>query len=202
MVVSIYLIIMIIGMILLFVVLFMGGFHIGDAQVDMDHGGDLSHAGGAEVGHGPSAFSLPVILSVVTAFGAFGVIFEQAGLNVFQVPVLSMVLAICIGVLTFYGMWKMFSMTQSTTKLNYEELVGMRGTVSIPIKDGDEGQIVLTPPGRGRIQMAAISDDDIEREEVVVALELVGNVMKVKRVGAKKPPEKMKDSKYKRPEVK
>jgi membrane protein implicated in regulation of membrane protease activity len=203
MVISIYLIIMLIGMILLFVILFMGGFHVGDMHVDVGHGGELSHAGGGEVvGHGPSAFSLPVILSVVTAFGAFGVIFEQAGLNVFQVPVISMVLAICIGVLTFYGMWKMFSMTESTTKLNYEELVGMRGTVSIPIKDGEEGQIVLTPPGRGRVQIAAISDDDIEREEVVVALELVGNVMKVKRVGARKPPEKKKESKYKRPEVK
>jgi len=201
MAISIYLIIMIIGMILLFVVLFMGGIHMGDVQFDGDHGGDIGHADGG-MGHGPSAFSLPVILSVVTSFGAFGVIFEQAGLTILQVPALSMGLAIIIGVITFFAMVKMFSMTESTTSLNYKDLVGLRGTVSIAIKDGNEGTITLTPSGRGRVQMQAIADDDIERDEGVVALELIGSVMKVKRVGAKKPPEKKSESKYKRPEVK
>jgi len=201
MTISIYLIIMIIGMVLLFVVLFMGGGHGGDFHFDAGHGDIGGHADGG-MGHGPSAFSLPVILSVVTAFGAFGVIFEQAGLTVFQVPALSMALAIIIGVITFFAMAKMFSLTESTTTLNYKDLVGMRGTVSVPIKDGNEGTITLTPSGRGRVQMQAIADDDIERDEGVVALELIGNVMKVKRVGPKKPPEKKSESKYKRPEVK
>jgi len=197
MLVSVYLVIMIIGAILLFVVMFMGhDFHVEAG------GGDIDHGGAGEVGHGPSAFSLPVILSVVTAFGAFGVIFENAGVGVIQVPLLSMVFAVMIGVVTFVAMYKMFTLTESTTRLKYEDLVGMRGAVSIPLKDGGEGQVIFTPPGRGRVQMTAIADDDIEREEVVVALELVGNTMKVKRIGTKKPAEKLRESKYKRPEVK
>jgi membrane-bound ClpP family serine protease len=198
---SIYLVVMIIGAILLFTVLFMGIGH--DMGGDV-HFGDLGHGdvGHGDIGHGgPSAFSLPVILSVVTAFGAFGVIFDQLGLNVFAVPTVSMALAIAVGALTFFGMYRIFKATQSTTRLKYEDLVGMNGTVSIPIRDGDEGQIIMTPTGRGRVQMAAVADEDIERDEVVIGVQLIGNVMKVKRVGPKKSAER-KESKYKRPEVK
>jgi membrane-bound ClpP family serine protease len=199
--VSIYLVIMIIGAILLFIVLFMGvGHDFGGGDVgDIDHG-DVGHGGDA--GHGgPSAFSLPVILAVVTSFGAFGVLLEQANMNPLAVPIISMVSAIGIGALTFVGMWKMFKATQTSTKLDYEELIGKHGTVSIPIKEGDEGQVIMTAKGSGRIQVTAIADEDIERDEVIIALELIGNVMKVKRVGPKKSAEK-KESKYKRPEVK
>lgn len=198
MAISIYLIIMIVGVILLVAVLLMGGFHVGDFGGDSDMDG----GGGHELGHGPSALSLPVVLSVVSSFGAFGVIFEQSGLSAIQVPALSMGLAIVVGIITFFGMYKMFSMTETTTKLKYEDLVGMQGTVSVPIKDGGEGTIVLTPQGRGRVILQAIADDDIERDEVVIALELTGNVMKVKRVGPKKASGKKSESKYKRPEVK
>jgi len=197
MAISIYLVIMIVGMILLMIVLFMGGGHdIGDMDTDTD----IDH-GGLEAVHGPSAFSLPVILSVVTAFGAFGVIFEETGFNTLQVPALAMVLAIVIGVATFLAMYKMFKATQSTTKLHLDELVGMRGTISVPITEGGEGQVILTPQGRGRVLVAATADDDIERDEIVTCIELIGNVMKVKRIGPKKATEK-KESKYKRPEVK
>ena len=198
--VSIYLVIMIIGAILLFIVLFMGvGHDFGGGDVGgIDHG-DVGHG---EFGHGgPSAFSLPVILAVVTSFGAFGVILEQVKINVLAVPIISMIAAIGIGAVTFVGMYKMFKATQTTTKLNYEDLIGSKGTVSIPIKEGDEGQIIMTAKGSGRVQMAAVADEDIERDEVIIALELIGNVMKVKRVGPKKSAEK-KESKYKRPEVK
>jgi membrane-bound ClpP family serine protease len=199
--ISIYLVIMIIGAILLFVVLFMGIGHEfgGDVHVgDMGHG-DVGHG---DVGHGgPSAFSLPVILAVVTSFGAFGVLLEQINLSPLVVPIISMVLAIGIGAITFVGMYKMFKATQTSTKLKYEDLVGTKGTVSIPIKEGDEGQVIMTAKGSGRVQMAAVADEDIERDEVVIALELIGNVMKVKRVGPKKSADK-KESKYKRPEVK
>ena len=199
--ISIYLVIMIIGAVLLFVVLFMGIGHEfgGDVHVgDVGHG-DVGHG---DVGHGgPSAFSLPVILAVVTSFGAFGVLLEQVNLSPLVVPILSMVLAIGIGAITFVGMYKMFKATQITTKLNYEELIGLKGTVSIPIKEGDEGQVIMTAKGSGRVQIAAVADEDIERDEVVIALELIGNVLKVKRVGPKKSAEK-RESKYKRPEVK
>lgn len=200
--ISIYLVIMIIGAILLFAILIMGfGHDVGDVHMDVGHG-DIGHAGGHEIGHGsPSAFSLPVILAVVTSFGAFGVIFEAIGVNGIIIPGVSMGLAIAVGVVTFLGMYKMFKMTQSTTKLKYEDLVGMNGTVSIPISEGGEGQVIFTPTGRGRVLMAAVSDDEIERDEVVLGIELMGNVMKVKRVGPKKSGEK-KESKYKRPEVK
>lgn len=202
MAISIYLVIMLIGAIFLFVILFMGVSHDfgGDVHMDVGHG-DMGHAG-HDIGHGsPSAFSLPVILAVVTSFGAFGVIFETMGVNSFVIPGVSMGLAIGVGVITFVGMYKMFKMAQSTTKLKYEDLVGTNGTVSIPISDGGEGQVIFTPSGRGRVLMAAVSDDEIERDEVVIGIELMGNVMKVKRVGPKKSGEK-KESKYKRPEVK
>jgi membrane protein implicated in regulation of membrane protease activity len=198
--ISIYLVIMIIGAILLFVVLFMGVGHGGDIHFgDVGHG-DVGHGGGADHG-GPSAFSLPVILAVVTSFGAFGVLLEQANINALAVPIISMFSAIGIGALTFVGMWRMFKATQTTTRLDYEELIGHHGTVSIPIKEGDEGQIIMTAKGSGRVLVAAVSDEDLERDESVIAIELIGNVMKVKRVGPKKSLEK-KESKYKRPEVK
>jgi len=199
--ISIYLVIMIIGAILLFVVLFMGIGHEfgGDVHVgDVGHG-DVGHG---DVGHGgPSAFSLPVILAVVTSFGAFGVLLEEVNLSPLAVPIISMLLAIGIGAITFVGMWKMFKATQVSTKLNYEDLVGQKGTVSIPIRDGDEGSVIMTAKGSGRVQVAAVADEDLERDESIIALELIGNVLKVKRIGPKKSTEK-RDSKYKRPEVK
>jgi len=182
--VSIYLLIMIIFAVLLFVVLFLGDFDVGDVDLDVD--GDMDMGG---IGGGPSAFSLPVILSIGTAFGAFGVIFEAYGWDPFTIPMVSMVLAIGVGVLVFVGIWKMFRATESTTRVNFENMIGLKARVSIPIRDGAEGQIVVTPPNRGRITVGAIADFDIERDEAVRIVELIGDVMKVKRIG---PPRKKK----------
>ena len=185
--VSIYLLIMIIFALLLFVVLFLGDFDVGDVDVDVDFDGDMDASGG--IGDGPSAFSLPVILSIGTAFGAFGVIFEAYGWDPITIPVVAMLLAIGVGVMVFVGIWKMFKATESSTRVNFEDMIGLKAMVSIPIKDGAEGQIVVTPPNRGRMTIAAMADYDIERDEAVRIVELIGDVMKVKRIG---PPRKKK----------
>ena len=187
--VSIYLLIMVIFALLLFVVLFLGDFDVGDVDVDLDVDGDMDIDASGGIGHGPSAFSLPVILSIGTAFGAFGVIFEAYGWDPITIPVIAMILAIGVGVLVFVGIWKMFKATESTTRVNFDDMIGLKAVVSIPIRDGAEGQIVVTPPNRGRMTVAAMADYDIERDEPVRIVELIGDVMKVKRIG---PPKKKK----------
>ena len=58
----------------------------------------------------------------------------------------------------------------------------MKAKVSVSIKTGNEGQIVVVRPERGRMLIGAIANENIPRDSVVEILEVVGDVVRVNRI--------------------
>lgn len=198
--VSFYLIICLIGVILLIIFAIMGGFggdveadvgdvDIGDidvgdvdADVDVDVGHDVDAGGGG----GPSPLSLPILLIFITSFGSIGMILEVFKFDWVYVPVISAVVGIGFAGVMFVVMAKIFSATQSTSVVPLHKLIGMKAMVSVPIRKAREGQIVVVRPERGRMLIGAIADENISMDSVVEILEVVGNVVRVKKYARSK----------------
>ncbi len=195
--VSFYLIICLIGVILLIIFAIMGGFggdveaevgdvdigdiDVGDADIDVDIGDadvDLDVDAG---GGGPSPLSLPILLIFITSFGAIGMILEVFNIYWVFVPVISALAGISFATVMFVVMAKIFAATQSTSVVPLRKLIGMKAMVSVPIKKGREGQIVAVRPERGRMLIGAIADENIPMDSVVEILEVVGNIVRVKK---------------------
>jgi hypothetical protein len=196
--IELYLVIWLVGLILLIIFAALGGFGMdtdaGDMDFDADFDADIDvDAGGGDVdldmdadadagisGH-PSPLSIPIVLVFLTSFGALGMLLE--GFEVFwiYVPVISAVVAIVIAALVFVIMIKVFAATQASSVIPLRKLIGLKGTVSVPIKKGTEGQVVVVPPNGGRILVGAIADQEIKTDAVIEVLEVVGDVVRVKK---------------------
>ncbi|MGQ0797093.1 MAG: hypothetical protein ACT4OI_04405 [Methanobacteriota archaeon] len=168
-----YTLIMLIFFVFLVLVLILGD--IGDF---FDVGGDV----GTDADTGVSPISLPVVGAFGTAFGAFGTIFEGIGYT----PLLTAVLAVALAGLTAGGVWllmfNVFVKAQAETRVNLEDLVGFKGQVSVPIRPGQPGQIVVVTEARGRTLLQAIADDGIGTDEHVIVESVVGNSVKVRKL--------------------
>jgi hypothetical protein len=170
---SSYTLIMLVFFIFLLVVLILGG--LGDV---FDFGGDI----GTDVDTGLSPISLPIIGAFGTAFGAFGTIFEGLGYG----PGVTALLATAFAALIAGGMWffmvNVFVKAQAETRVNLAELAGYKGQVSVPIRPGQPGQVVVVTEARGRTLLQAIADDAIGTDEHVVIETVVGNSVKVRKL--------------------
>jgi membrane-bound ClpP family serine protease len=170
---SSYTLIMLVFFVFLIVVLIIGD--IGDF---FDIGGDI----GTDVDTGLSPISLPIIGSFGTAFGAFGTLFEGLAFGVLATAGL----ATAFATLTAGGMWvlmyNVFVKAQSETRVDLTELTGFKGQVSVPIRPGQPGQVVVVTEARGRTLLQAIADDAIGTDEHVVVESVVGNSVKVRRL--------------------
>ncbi len=171
--VSSYTLIMLTFFIFLLLVLILGD--IGDF---FDIGGDV----GTDVDTGLSPISLPIIGAFGTAFGAFGTLFESLAYG----SVLTAILATVFAALTAGGVWifmlNVFVKTQAETHVKLEELLGYKGQVSIPIRPGQPGQIVVVTEARGRTLLQAIGDEAIGTDEHVTVESVVGNSVKVRKL--------------------
>ncbi|HKZ89414.1 MAG TPA: hypothetical protein VJ300_04055 [Thermoplasmata archaeon] len=151
---------------------------LGDLGDFFDFGGDV----GTDVDAGLSPISLPVVGAFGTAFGAFGTIFEGLRYD----PLLTAVLAVAFAALTAGGVWLLmfnfFVKAQAETRVDLGDLVGFKGQVSIPIRPGQPGQIVVVTEARGRTLLQAIADDGIGTDEHVVVESVVGNSVKVRKL--------------------
>jgi membrane protein implicated in regulation of membrane protease activity len=181
--ISLYLLICIIcGIALMVMALFgfddLGDFDLGGADMDLD-------AGHFEAGHGDfsgaglSPLSLPLILSFGTSFGAFGAIFTSMDMNVYLVPLLAGVLSLGISALLFFLLVKLFIQTQATTQVRTRKLVGETAAVTIPIKPGVQGQILIKTPERGRTLLTATSSEEIAKDEIITIIDVVGSTVVV-----------------------
>lgn len=181
--ISIYLLICVIsGIALMVMALFgfddLGDFDLGGADVDMDVGhfeaghGDFS-------GAGLSPLSLPLILSFGTSFGAFGAIFTSMEMNPYLVPLLAGVISLGVSALLFFLLVKLFIQTQATTQVKTKNLVGESAVVTIPIKPGAPGQILIKTPERGRTLLRATSDQEISKDTVITIIDVVGSTVSV-----------------------
>ena len=203
---TIYLMVFLVGFILLMILTISGGMadvDAGDLDVgggdvdiggDVDAGGDIDvghadvgdtgvdHGGVHGAGHAPNVLSLPMIFLFMVGFGGLGAIFEIMSFDPVTGGLLALAGGFLIGLVGFFGLVKLFSMVQSDATVKMSSLVGKQGTVHVPIKRGQEGQVMIITPSRGRFLVGAISDENIPNEAIVKVTEVIGDIVKVKRV--------------------
>lgn len=177
--ISVYLLIALFCGILMMAMFILGDF-TGDMDVDVDMG---AHAelgfGDADVGLSP--LSLPIMLMFGTSFGVFGYIFEQVIDNEFVVPGLSILISAGIAAVMYFVVLKLFVQTQTSSDIRLSTLVGEDAIVSIPIKDGSIGQIIVTTEERGRTILSAVSDEEIPNDSIVTITKVMGDGVFVKK---------------------
>jgi len=118
-------------------------------------GADVGTGGHAEAGFdssgvpGISFFSPTVMSTLVTAFGAFGLIFSK--IDATQSPWLSAPLALAGGGIVSGGVFMifntMFKKTQSSSESNVATLVGLTASIITPIPEDGVGEIAYVQGG-------------------------------------------------------
>jgi len=181
--ISIYLLIAIICAILLIVTVAMGGFTGGDFDVEgLDLGGPEADMGyGDFMGAGISPLSLPIVLTFGTTFGGIGAVLEEMNWNPFIIPFIAMLVSVMTAGVMYVVVVKVFVRTQTTTVVNPRDLVGEKGIVSVAIKPGRTGQVVVVTTERGRTLLPAIAEEAIPTDATVTIEAVVGHSVRVKR---------------------
>ncbi|MFQ6106928.1 MAG: hypothetical protein ACE5QF_05005 [Thermoplasmata archaeon] len=188
--ISIYLIIAIVCAILLIVTIALGGL-MGEVDVggDFDVGGPDLDVGGPDIdlgygdfaGPGISPLSLPIILAFGTTFGGVGALLEQAEFNPFIIPMVAVLVSVITSGGMYFAITWLFVKTQASSSVDLSSLVGQEGTVSVAIKPGKLGQIVVVTEERGRTLIPAVSEETIPTDTVVEIQAVVGNGVRVIR---------------------
>lgn len=157
------------GLAILLVMMFLGGMDLGFDGVDVDVG-DLD--GGPGVG-------MPIVLSFISAFGGLSAILTYMGVHVALTPVISVVCSIGISTVLFLLTRYFLKHFSSDSTVRYRGLIGKSGSVSVSIRPGEEGQIVVFTDQRGRTLIPAVSDRRIATNAEVVITGMVGSAVKV-----------------------
>ncbi|MCK4367444.1 MAG: hypothetical protein KAW84_05805 [Thermoplasmata archaeon] len=189
--ISIYLLIAIICAVLLIVTVAMGGFTGGDFDAgggfdvegpDLDLGGLEADVGyGDFTGVGISPLSLPIVLAFGTTFGGVGAVLEQVGVNMYAIPFIAMLVSVLTAGIMYVVVVKVFVGTQTSTVVHPRDLVGEQGIVSVAIKPGRTGQVVVVTTERGRTLLPAIAEEAIPTDTTVTIEAVVGHSVRVKR---------------------
>lgn len=171
----------------LLLVLIFGGIAAIDFDVDIDIPGIDVDIGGpdADIGGGPGPFSLPVLLGFLSAFGALGSILTYYNMYPAMTPFVSAGGAILVSIVMFLIIQWMFKHFQSDSTLSFDSLKGKKATVTVSIKKGLEGQIVLFTDQRGRTLVPAVSDENIPENTRVVIVDVLGDSVKVRSMKKK-----------------
>jgi membrane protein implicated in regulation of membrane protease activity len=187
--ISVYLIIAIVCAILLMIMAFMGGFG-GDAEIgghDVDVGGHDMDMGHYDAGHGDysgsslSPLSIPVLLVFFTTFGSVGAILEATGLNWLVVPAVAAVCGVAMAGLLYVVVLKALVKSQGSTDTTPSELVGLDGLVTIAIKEGEPGQVVVSTEKRGRTTVKATAKGPIDSNVAVKVIGIAGDAVIVQK---------------------
>ena len=181
--ISLYLLITLICGITLIIMALFGFGDFGDMDFDASPDVDIGHfeAGHGDVGVGLSPLSLPLVLSFGTCFGAFGTIFTAMEWSPIVVAIMAAVISLGISALLFFILLKAFIQTQANTQVSFKTLVGKDAQVTIPIKPGENGQIMIITEERGRTLIAAKSDNEIPKETIVTIQEFIGSTALVRK---------------------
>ena len=181
--ISLYLIITLICGITLIVMALFGFGDLGDMDFDASPDVDIGHfeAGHGDVDVGLSPLSLPLVLSFGTCFGAFGTIFTSMEWNPIVVAIVAALISLGISALLFFILLKAFIQTQANTQVSFKTLVGRDAQVTIPIKPGETGQILIMTEERGRTLITATSDDELSKDTLVTIQEFVGSTAVVRK---------------------
>jgi membrane protein implicated in regulation of membrane protease activity len=187
--VSVYLLIALVAGIMLIITAFLGtemGFdHDADmGAFDGDGSGGIEHFEG---GHGDfsgahlSPLSLPLVLAFLTSFGGFGALFEAFKWSDLVTPGAAAALSILVAVILYFVMDRIFVQTQANSSVDYNKLVGMDAVVTVPIKDGSRGQVLVLTEARGRTLMTAVASQDLATDTPVMIEGFAGRAVIVKK---------------------
>jgi len=167
----------ILSLVVLILMLAMGGMEGLGIDVDVDVDLDVE-AGGGGTGMGP--FSIPLLLSFFSAFGGIGALLIWMDVvNPGATPFIALLGAFIMAGAVFFVLQAFLKAFTSDSTVRIGSLKGARGTVSVSIKKGKEGQVVVVTPERGRTLLGAISDTDIPMNTEVVVIDTMGDVVKV-----------------------
>ena len=147
---------------------------IGDTDIDLM---DADAAGA-----GPGLLSIPLILCFLAAFGGIGALSLAFGLPWWSSPVIAIGGALLVAVIVFGVVQLFLKQFASDSTVKLEHLRGMKGTVTVPIRKGSEGQIALYTGQRGRTILGAIAEEDIPINTEVIITGMSGDTIKVKRI--------------------
>jgi membrane protein implicated in regulation of membrane protease activity len=144
----IYLVCLIAGFLFMVACAIMGHI-VGGHDADIGSGGHAEAGADTSDGVGISAFSPVVIASFVTAFGGFGIIFQQfswAKESYISAP-LAIVAAFLVANFVLFILRGLFRHTQSSSESHVGELVGQIATVITPIPENGTGEIAYVHGG-------------------------------------------------------
>ncbi|MEK6810739.1 MAG: NfeD family protein [Candidatus Thermoplasmatota archaeon] len=191
-VLTVYIGITVVFSVLLFVMAVTGGlFDIGADVGGVDVGGvdlgDVGHDVAADAGQfsgaGISPLSLPILFAFGAFFGAFGTVLESfQSLPSISVPFVAAGASAVITALVYYFLVQVFAKSQVTTTYDLKDLVGTRGEVTVPVKPGVRGQVLVVTDARGRTLLSAISTQDLKTGDRVQITGVEGNALVVEKV--------------------
>ncbi len=169
------------------------GVHVGGdigADVGADMGG-VGHDIGHDVGHDAGQFSgtaihplsLPVLFAFGAFFGAFGVVMESlALLDVVVVPFVAALLAAVVSAIAYFMLRMIFSGAQATTEYKLADLIGARGEVTVPLRPGIRGQVLVATDARGRTLLSAVSSQELSTGDRVQIKGIEGGALVVEKI--------------------
>ena len=145
-------------------------------------GADFSHDVGGDHG-GPGFFSTRVLSVFVMAFGGFGAIAVQYGMNPMAASGVGFTGGVVLGA-AVYGFARFLWSQQSATEVRTTDLVGQTARVNVAIPEGGLGQ-VRCRIGEQLVDKIARADDGkaIAENAVVLIQEVLGETVIVKRQG-------------------
>jgi membrane protein implicated in regulation of membrane protease activity len=181
------------SLVILIIMLVFGGldfdFDFGDVDVDIDTGMDVGLDGG------PGFFSLPILLGFFTGFGGIGALLTYYEVNAIATPFIAGLGAILIASILFLIINYFFKHFQSDSTVRFNDLIGRKASVSVPISPGQEGQVVLFTEQRGRTLVPAVSQKSLPNNAQVVITGVSGDSVKVISLSEWKKRKKKKEQK-------
>ena len=126
---------------------------------------------------------MPLLLGFVSMFGVGGLF----GTQLFNMgPGAASILGLVFGVIGAFIVWAMFSLlrrAEAPPHFSLNELVGSRGRVSVAIRPGHAGSVVLSYGGMTH-DVSATADDDIAAGTAVKVIDVNGSTLVVSNASA------------------
>lgn len=164
------------GLAVLLLMMIFGGLDFGFDGVDIDMGDIDFDVGDMDAGGG---VGLPLLLSFISAFGWFGAILTYMKVNIVLTPIISIGAAMGISLILFILTRYFLKHFSSDSTVRFRSLIGKKGSVTVPIRPGEEGQIVVFTDQRGRTIIPAVSDRRIPTNAEVIIIGMIGDTVKV-----------------------